>query len=46
MPYIDTGRVSVFCEETGSGDVPVLLLHKLVGSREREAIPSLATNTG
>jgi 3-oxoadipate enol-lactonase len=34
MPCIDTGRVSLFCEELGSGDVPVLLLHELGGSSE------------
>jgi 3-oxoadipate enol-lactonase len=44
MPCIDTGRVSLFLEDAGSGDVPVLLLHELGGSSEswRQVIPLLA----
>jgi 3-oxoadipate enol-lactonase len=34
MPRIDTGRISLFFEEAGSGGVPVLLLHELGGSSE------------
>jgi hypothetical protein len=34
MPCIDTGRVSLFFEDAGSGGVPVLLLHELGGSSE------------
>jgi 3-oxoadipate enol-lactonase len=34
VPYIDTGRISLFVEEAGSGGVPVLLLHELGGSSE------------
>ena len=34
MPYIDTGRISLFFAETGSGGVPVLLLHELGGSSQ------------
>ena len=43
MPYLDTGRVSLFVEDAGSGGVPVLLLHELGGSSEswREVIPLL-----
>src|SRR5881397_2326103 len=46
MPYVDTGRVSLFFEDSGSGGVPALLLHELGGSSEswREVIPSLATD--
>lgn len=46
MPYIDTGRVSLFFEEAGSGGVPVLLLHELGGSSEswREIVPLLAAD--
>jgi 3-oxoadipate enol-lactonase len=46
MPYIDTGRISLFYEEVGNGGVPVLLLHELGGSSEswREVIPRLAAN--
>ena len=29
MPYIDTGRISLFFEDAGSRGVPVLLLHEL-----------------
>jgi pimeloyl-ACP methyl ester carboxylesterase len=41
MPYIGTGRISLFFEEAGSGGMPVLLLHELGGSSEswREVIP-------
>jgi len=46
MPCIDTGRISLFVEDTGSGGVPVLLLHELGGSNEswREVIPLLAAD--
>jgi 3-oxoadipate enol-lactonase len=46
MPYLDTGRVSLFFEDAGRGGVPVLLLHELGGSSEswREVIPELATD--
>ena len=46
MPCIDTGRVSLFFEDAGSGGVPVLLLHELGGSSEswREVMPLLATD--
>ena len=44
MPYLDTGRISLFFEDAGSGGIPVLLLHELGGSSEswREVIPLLA----
>jgi len=43
MPYVDTGRISLFFEDTGNGSVPALLLHELGGSSEswREVIPLL-----
>jgi 3-oxoadipate enol-lactonase len=46
MPYVDTGRISLFFEDTGSREVPVLLLHELGGSSEswREVIPRLAAD--
>jgi 3-oxoadipate enol-lactonase len=46
MPYIDTGRINLFFEEAGSGEVPVLLLHELGGSSEswRAVIPLLSTD--
>src|ERR1700735_5032626 len=46
MPCIDTGRISLFFTEAGSGEVPVLLLHELGGSSEswREVIPLLAAD--
>jgi 3-oxoadipate enol-lactonase len=46
MPYLDTGRISLFFESAGRGGIPVLLLHELGGSSEswREVIPSLATD--
>jgi 3-oxoadipate enol-lactonase len=46
MPYIDTGHISLFLEDAGSGGVPVLLLHELGGSSEswREVIDRLATD--
>jgi 3-oxoadipate enol-lactonase len=46
MPCTDTGRVSLFFEDAGSGGVPVLLLHELGGSSEswREVMPLLATD--
>jgi pimeloyl-ACP methyl ester carboxylesterase len=34
VPYLDTGRISLFFQEAGSGGVPVLLLHELGGSSE------------
>jgi pimeloyl-ACP methyl ester carboxylesterase len=34
MPCIDTGRVSLFFEDAGSGTPPVLLLHELGGCSE------------
>jgi 3-oxoadipate enol-lactonase len=44
MPYIDTGRISLFYEDAGNGGVPVLLLHELGGSSEswRAVMPLLA----
>jgi 3-oxoadipate enol-lactonase len=46
MPYVDIGQVSLFFEESGTGGIPVLLLHELGGSSEswREVIPLLATD--
>jgi len=46
MPYIDTGRLSLFFEDAGRGGVPVLLLHELGGSSEswRPVIPLLAAD--
>lgn len=46
MPYIDTGRVSLYVEDAGSAGVPVLLLHELGGSSEswRRVIPLLAAD--
>jgi len=46
MPYINTGRVSLFFEDAGRGGVPVLLLHELGGSSESwgGVIPSLAAD--
>src|SRR6266568_8865024 len=46
MPYLDTGRISLFFEDARSGGIPVLLLHELGGSSEswREVIPSLTTD--
>jgi 3-oxoadipate enol-lactonase len=46
MPYIDTGRISLFYEDAGSGGVPALLLHELGGSNEswRAVIPLLAAD--
>ena len=29
MPYIGTGRISLFFEEAGNGGIPLLLLHEL-----------------
>lgn len=34
MPCIDTGAVSLFFEDAGSGGTPILLLHELGGSCE------------
>jgi 3-oxoadipate enol-lactonase len=44
MPYVDTGRVSLFFSEAGNRGIPVLLLHELGGSSKswREVIPLLA----
>jgi hypothetical protein len=46
MPYLDTGRISLFFKDSGSGGIPVLLLHELGGNSEswREVIPLLATD--
>lgn len=46
MPYIDTGTVTLFYEDAGSGGVPVLLLHELGGSSEswQLVIPKLAAD--
>ena len=46
MPYIDIGRISLFYEDAGNGDVPALLLHELGGSSEswRGVIPLLAAD--
>ncbi len=46
MPCIDTGRISLFVEDTGGGGVPALLLHELGGSSEswRQVIPLLAAD--
>lgn len=46
MPYVDTGHVSLFFEESGSGGAPVLLLHELGGSSEswRAVMPLLAAD--
>jgi pimeloyl-ACP methyl ester carboxylesterase len=43
MPYVDTGRISLFFEDAGSGGVPAWLLHELGGSSNswREVIPHL-----
>jgi 3-oxoadipate enol-lactonase len=45
MPYLDTGRVSLFYEDVGTRGVPALLLHELGGSSESwcGVIPLLAT---
>ena len=46
MPHIDTGAVSLFFEDAGSGGTPVLLLHELGGSSEswQAMIPLLAAD--
>lgn len=46
MPYIDTGRISLFAEDTGGAGTPVLLLHELGGSSDswRKVIPLLAAD--
>ena len=46
MPCIDTGRISLFFEDAGTGGVPALLLHELGGSSDSwaEVIPLLATD--
>src|SRR5215213_3089133 len=46
MPYVDTGRISLFFEDTGNSGVPAVLLHELGGSSEswREVIPLLAAD--
>jgi hypothetical protein len=35
VPCIDTGRVSLFFEDAGSGGVPVLLLRSLANVSEK-----------
>ena len=44
MPYLDTGRVSLFFQDAGTGGVPLLLLHELGGSSDswHKVIPLLA----
>ncbi len=46
MPYVDTGRISLFFEDAGSGGIPVMLLHELGGSSEswRAVTPLLAAD--
>src|ERR1044071_3093753 len=46
MPHIDTGLISLFFEDAGTGGTPVLLLHELGGSSEswREVVPRLAAD--
>src|SRR3954451_22656168 len=46
MPYVDTGRISLFFEDAGSGGMPALLLHELGDSSEswREVIRLLAAD--
>ena len=46
MPHIDTGRISLFFEDAGSGGIPVILLHELGGSSEswRAVAPVLAAD--
>src|SRR6188472_2841598 len=46
MPYLDTGRISLFFENAGGGSPAVLLLHELGGSSGswREVIPLLASD--
>ncbi len=46
MPYVDTGRISLFFEDAGSGGIPVILLHELGGSSEswRAVTPLLAAD--
>ncbi len=46
MPCVDTGRISLYVEDAGTGGVPLLLLHELGGSSEswRKVIPLLATD--
>jgi 3-oxoadipate enol-lactonase len=46
MPCIDTGRISLYVEEAGSGGTPVLLVHELGGSSEswRAVMPLLAAD--
>ena len=46
MPYVDTGRVSLFFAEAGSGEIPVLLLHELGGCSDswREVMSLLAAD--
>jgi pimeloyl-ACP methyl ester carboxylesterase len=46
MPCVDTGRISLFFEDAGSGGIPALLLHELGGSSEswREVIPLLGAD--
>lgn len=44
MPFVDTGKVSLFYHEQGSGQPPVLLIHELGGSSSSWSgvIPRLA----
>jgi 3-oxoadipate enol-lactonase len=46
MPYVDTGRISLYFEEAGRGGVPVLLLHELGGSSAswHKIMPLLASD--
>ena len=46
MPCVDTGRISLYVEDAGTGGVLLLLLHELGGSSEswRKVIPLLATD--
>ncbi|HTQ33891.1 MAG TPA: alpha/beta fold hydrolase [Stellaceae bacterium] len=46
MPCIDTGRISLFYEDAGSGGVPAMLLHELGGSSEswRAVVPLLSAD--
>lgn len=44
MPYVELDDISLYHEDTGTGDPPVLLLHELGGSSEswRDVIPLIA----
>jgi hypothetical protein len=39
MPYVDTGRISLFFEDAGSDGVPALLLHELGGTAATPPLP-------